>query len=99
VTVFGQSVFFTAVISSQFPAAGTPTGTVQFLIDGSSLGNPVSVGTDDDVTSASFTCSLSPGSHTVTAYYSGDSSFAGSSGSLPGGQTVNKADTNIAVTA
>src|SRR5207253_976109 len=38
--------------------------------------------------------SLSVGSHTVTASYSGDRSFAGSSGTLASGQTVDQASTS-----
>src|SRR5206468_2843665 len=49
--VFGQSVVFTATISA---ASGTPTGTVQFVIDGSNAGGLVNVSTSGGVTSASF---------------------------------------------
>src|SRR5207237_8350064 len=88
-SVFGQSVTFTATIS-----IGDP-GTVQFQIDGSDAGSPVSVSTSDGVTTASFSiASLAVGSHTVTASYSGDDSFAGSSGTLAGGQTVDQAGTS-----
>src|SRR5207247_1308204 len=94
-SVFGQSVTFTATISIGDPSAGTPTGTVQFQIDGSDAGSPVSVSTSDGVTTASFSItSLAVGSHTVTASYSGDDSFAGSSGTLAGGQTVDQAGTS-----
>src|SRR5207253_7832780 len=39
-SVFGQSVSFTAVVTPQ-SGSGTPTGTIQFMIDGSSFGNAV----------------------------------------------------------
>src|SRR5207237_1166054 len=96
--LFGQTLSFTATISIGDPSAGTPTGTVQFQIDGSDAGSPVSVSTSGDVTTASFsTTSLAVGSHTVTASYSGDDSFAGSSGTLAGPQTVDQASTSMAL--
>ncbi|HLJ96973.1 MAG TPA: Ig-like domain-containing protein, partial [Gemmataceae bacterium] len=89
--VFGQNVTFTATISIGDPGAGTPTGTVQFQIDGSDAGSPVSVTITGGVITASFsTASLTAGSYTITASYSGDSSFAGSRGTLASGQTVNQ---------
>src|SRR5262249_14244220 len=45
------------------------------------------------------TASLAVGTHTVTAIYSGDSSFAANTGSLSGGQTVGKASTSTAVSS
>ena len=50
-------------------------------------------------TAQASTTSLSVGSHTVSAQYSGNTSFNSSSGSLSGGQTVNKADTTTGVTS
>src|SRR5207302_62447 len=74
--VFGQALTFTATVSIANPGAGMATGTVQFQIDGSDAGSPVSVSTADGVTTASFSMtSLAVGSHTVTASYSGDDSF------------------------
>ena len=89
-SVLGQSVTFTATVSPTGSSSGTPTGTVQFQIDGSNAGNPVTLGTTGGVTTASFTTSaLAVGVHAVTAAYSGDSSFPASSGSLSGGEVVN----------
>ena len=90
----GQSVTFTATINIVSFGVGTPTGTVQFVVDGVNAGSPVSVTTSGGVTTASFTTSaLTVGTHTITASYSGDSNYAGSSGSLAGGQVVNQAIT------
>ncbi|HLJ93103.1 MAG TPA: Ig-like domain repeat protein, partial [Gemmataceae bacterium] len=95
-SAFGQNVTFTATINVGDAGAGIPTGTVQFQIDGSDVGAPVNVTTTDGVTSASFsTSSLTVGSHTITASYSGDSNFAGSNGALADGQTVNQASTSL----
>jgi large repetitive protein len=77
----GQPVTFTAIVT----CAVTPTGTVTFTIDGTP-GSPVTLvgGTATFTTS-----SLSPGSHTVTAAYSGDSNCMGAI-SAPLTQTVNQ---------
>ena len=77
----GQVVTFTATVS---PVAAT--GTMQFFDGATSLGTAtVSSGT------ASFsTAALSAGSHSVTAVYSGDSTYAGSTSSALA-QTVNAA--------
>jgi hypothetical protein len=89
--LFGQSVTFTATISAQGSGNGTPTGTVQFVTDGSAVGGPVSVSTQNGVTTASFTIdTLGIGVHTITALYSGDGKFLSSTGSLSGGEVVNK---------
>jgi hypothetical protein len=88
----GQTVAFTATVSVQSPNSGTPTGTVQFLIDGLNAGNPVAVATSNGVTTASFsTSTLSAGTHTFAALYGGDSQFAPSIGLLAGGEVVNVA--------
>ncbi len=92
-SVTNQAVTFTATIT---PAAGsgTPTGTVQFQIDGVNAGAAVALSGG----SASFsTAALSVGTHTIAALYSGDGSFLASSGSLT--QTVNQDTTTTTVTS
>jgi hypothetical protein len=85
---FGQVVTFTATVAAQNLFGGTPTGTVQFAIDGMNSGRPVNVSTTKGVTTATYsTLLLLLGQHTITANYSGDGSFAASSGSLT--QTVH----------
>ncbi|HEX8174213.1 MAG TPA: Calx-beta domain-containing protein [Pyrinomonadaceae bacterium] len=84
---FGQSVTFTATIPS---GGAVPTGTIQFKVDGVNAGGPIAV-TPSGITSgsASFsTSTLSTGTHTVTADYSGDSNFNPTSGTLTNGQVV-----------
>src|SRR5439155_4041334 len=98
--VFGQGVAFRATITVTAPGSGTPTGTVQFIIDGATAGSPVSVSTSGGLTTALFTSSLlGVGTHTVTASYSGDGSFVGSNAALTGGESVNKANTSTAVSS
>jgi hypothetical protein len=79
-----QAVTFTATVT---PGSGTfdDGGTVQFIVDGSNFGAPVSprggVATIQDA-------ALSAGIHSITATYSGDANFTASSATLGGGQTV-----------
>ena len=80
----GQSVSFAAEVLP------TPNGgTVQFQIDGTNFGSPVTV-TSGSATSGS-TITLTAGSHTIKAIYSGTTNFVGSTGSLT--QTVNLVQT------
>lgn len=79
--LYGKPIIFTATVSS--PSGGTPTGKVTFLIpDVGDFTRQVLKG------KATFTYSKLPlGLSTVTAYYSGDSSFI-RSGSTPLNQIV-----------
>ncbi len=95
-SVFGQTVTFTANVTPN-SGSGTPTGTVQFVVDGSNFGAPVTLsGGSAQISTSSL--SVGPG-HTVTANYSGDGSFQASSGSVAGGVTVNKADATVGISA
>jgi hypothetical protein len=69
----GQSVTLTATVSST--SAGAPTGTVSFLDGSATLG---SVSLSANGTAAYTTSSLGSGSHSLTAQYGGDTTFAGS---------------------
>jgi hypothetical protein len=87
VTVYGQAVTFTATVTVLSPGAGTPTGTVQFQVDGADLGAPVPLAAGA-ATSGSI-ATLAPGPHTITALYSGDGDFLASTVGLT--QTVSQA--------
>ena len=84
--LFGQTVTFTATLTA---LSGTfdNGGTVQFAVDGSNFGTPVSL-SGGSATIADAT--LSGGTHTITASYSGDNSFSSSTGTLPGGLTITQ---------
>jgi subtilisin-like proprotein convertase family protein len=74
-----QSVAFTFTLNAVAPGAGTPTGTVQFKIDGANASGPVSLGGGV----ASYTTStLAHGTHTVVAEYAGDGNFTGTTNLL-----------------
>jgi hypothetical protein len=72
----GQSITFTATVAAAPPGAGTPSGTVQFMLDNAAFGSPVAL-VNGSATSGSIS-TLTSGSHTVSAVYSGDSNFTGS---------------------
>src|SRR5262249_10727581 len=68
-------------------------GTVQFTIDGGNFGAPVAL-SSGRATSGT-TSTLSAGNHVITAVYSGDSSYASSTGTLPGGQTISSQTSTV----
>jgi hypothetical protein len=77
--VTGQSVTFTATVATVAPGAGTPTGTVTFK-DGSVVLGTVAVGAGGKATLT--TSFATAGGHAITATYSGDAAFVGSSQAL-----------------
>ena len=76
IAVSGQSVFLTATVSSM---TGTPTGTVTFM-DGKVVVGTAAV--DVDGTATILTSFVGPGVHAITAVYSGDGNFVGSSSTV-----------------
>jgi len=72
-SVQGTPVTFTATVSASSTAAAAPTGTVQFMIDGSNFGSPVALLKGVAVSSA--ISALNTGPHTISAIYSGDSIY------------------------
>ena len=66
-------VTLTATVSAVSPGAGSPTGTVQFLSNGTSIGTATLSGGN-----ASVTTTLPIAANTITAQYSGDSNFSSS---------------------
>jgi len=87
-STYGASVDFTATVNGS-ESSSTPTGTVTFTFkDGATT---LSTGTLNGTGQATFaTSALAAGRHTITAVYSGDESFGGST-SDPFTQTVNEA--------
>jgi hypothetical protein len=90
-STYGQSVTFTTTVTANPPGAGTPTGTVTFLDNGTAIGTDALSGG-----SASFTTTTLPaGPHSISASYCGDANFEPSSGAAQG-QPVDQASTNLA---
>jgi RHS repeat-associated protein len=83
--IYGDAVFFTATVGAD---TGTPTGTVQFLVNGTNLGAPVALsgGTAQSIAVSN----LNPATHTVIAEYQPDDGFASSSGQVAGGQQITQ---------
>ncbi|KAJ3058766.1 hypothetical protein HK102_010324 [Quaeritorhiza haematococci] len=75
-STYGQSVTFTATVAPVAPGAGTPTGTVTFLVGST----PYTVALVGGVATLS-TSALAVGSTSITATYAGVAEYAASSGS------------------
>jgi hypothetical protein len=93
-SVFGQAITLTASVSAIPPGAGTPTGTVSFFDGAALLGTGTLGGGVATLTSSSLTV----GSHSLTAVYSGDADFTSSTSPVDT-TTTNQADTTTALSA
>jgi ELWxxDGT repeat protein len=92
---FGQTVTFTASLAVVSPGVGTPTGTVDFK-DGSTDLTPGGVSLTGS--QATFTtAALAAASHTITAFYSGSSSFSGSQGTDFQGVNQDSTSTRVLI--
>jgi len=86
--VYGQAVTVTATVN---PASG-PTGTVTFYVD--TVAQTPSVSLSGGKAAITLT-GLAGGSHTISATYNGDSTYASSNSSLP--LSINAAPTTTSV--
>jgi hypothetical protein len=71
--VYGQSVTFTATVSAIASGGPSPTGTVQFLVDGKKSGAPVTL--NGAMASSAPFATLGAGVHSISAVYSGDANY------------------------
>ncbi len=95
-TQFGHPVTFTAAVTATVPG-GTPTGSVQFYVDGVASGAPVPL---DATAHGTFTTSaLAIGTHAVHAIYSGDAGFVGSRSPSINHSVKKRLSTTTAVTS
>lgn len=69
-----------SVASNTSGVTTTPTGTIQLLVDGTATGSAITL-SSGSASGTIATTSLSSGNHTVSAAYSGDSTYASSLGS------------------
>ena len=90
-SMLGADVTFTATVTG---SSGTPSGSVTFLDGPATLGT---VALTAGVAALS-TATLSPGGHSITAQYSGDTNFAPSV-SVPLAQTVGTDSTVTTLTS
>jgi hypothetical protein len=89
-STYGQSLNFTVNVTGSGP---TPTGNVQFVVDGTSFGSQVAL--VNGAATSSSTSTLTAGNHTIQVNYAGDGNYSSNSGSFT--QVVNKA--HLTVTA
>ena len=81
----GYPVRFQARVSFYTRGLGVPTGTIQFAVDDTPRGEPVPL---ESAQAWIEVADLAKGTHTVTATYSGDGRFVGSTGTLADGQEI-----------
>lgn len=94
-STFGQSVTLTATVSATGNGSVVPSGSISFA-DGTTV---LGAATIDNTGKATLTtATLSVGSHSITASYSGDTDFLTSS-SAPVQQTVSKGNTTTSISA
>ncbi len=72
---YGGSILYTAIIT---PGSPSPTGTVQFAVDGQNVGKPQGVVTGGFSALQTTVAGLIPGLHKLTGTYSGDTAYASS---------------------
>jgi hypothetical protein len=88
-----QSVTFTVTANG---SGATPTGTVQFLSNGSNLGSPVTL-TGGSATTPASTFPL--GTYNITAHYSGDSNYSAETSNAVTVVVTAKATPTVALSA
>jgi hypothetical protein len=93
-SVHGQSVTFTATVAPSSATGSTPTGTVTFMEGTTTLGT----GTLSSGVATFSTSSLAVGTNSITAVYSGDTTY-GTSTSTAVSQVVNMASTTTSLTS
>ena len=78
--IYGQSLNFTATVAPFGSALPTPTGTIEFEVDGSPFGSAATL-VDGAATSIG-TSTLPAGNHTISAVYLGDSTYTADTGTI-----------------
>lgn len=92
-----QMVTITANVAAVAPGGGTPTGTITFISDGTTIGAGALQATSGGGSTATLTTdSLPAGTHTIEASYAGDDSYGASDGQVS--HTVVAATARIATT-
>ncbi len=101
-SVYGQPVTLTATVVPQAPSRATPTGTVQFVVNGADVGAPLTLVNTGEATLTGMATlalpSLDPAAYAVTTIYTSDSAdFIGSTAALPDDIIVSPAATSTTV--
>ncbi|EEF59129.1 beta strand repeat-containing protein [Pedosphaera parvula] len=82
----GSAVTLTATLSAVSPSLAVPDGAVQFVLDGTPFGDPVTL--TNGVANTN-TAVIAHGTHTLVAEYSGSTNVLGSTNSLSSSLVVN----------
>jgi subtilisin-like proprotein convertase family protein len=82
----GAAVTFSASLGPLPPSVGTPSGSVQFKVDGTNYVGPI--GLHQGLATLT-TASLARGVHAVAAEYAGDQNFQGATNNLDPPQLIN----------
>jgi hypothetical protein len=107
-SIYGQLVTFTATVTNTDATGVWPTGTIDFKSNGSTIGTcsaqPLSgSGNTSTATCSTSTLTASATAYTITATYDNtDGNFfdtVASTGTLAGGQTVNKDTPTLTITS
>jgi autotransporter-associated beta strand protein len=77
--LISSNVVFTDTLSAVAPSTGTPSGTVQFLTNGVDFGGPVAL---SGVVATITNSTLARGTNSISAIYTGDTYFSGSTGTV-----------------
>jgi hypothetical protein len=77
-SVYGQQVTISTTVAPK-TGTGTPTGSVEYLADGVSLGTAALAPSAGGADASFVTSALAVGTHTIVANYSGDDVYNGSS--------------------
>jgi hypothetical protein len=93
-STYGELVSWTASLTAA--DGSTPSGTVQFSVDGVDIGDPVPVGSDGTAESLTL-ASPDPGDHTVIASYTAAAGWTGSGDIIT--QTVAAAGVDVGLTS
>ncbi len=78
--VVGSSLQWTATVTGAAPSIGTPEGTVQFTINGTAYGSPVSL--VNGVAVSPMVSDLTVANHTITATYQETTAYAESTSTI-----------------
>jgi hypothetical protein len=98
-SIYGQSVTFTATVSNTTSGSSfVPTGSVQFVVDGSNFGSPVPLDATGKAATSLNMLAVRSSPHSIQVLYvNADGNFQNSNSTLAGGQNVNPATTSTVV--
>jgi len=89
---YGQTATYTVTLTPSSNGSSAPTGTISFVVDGKTVSTQTVASNP-----YTFSTTLTVGTHSIAATYSGDSIYAGSNGSTS--VTVGKAVTTTTVSS